>query len=199
MDIRFEEFEPIRIKKNLPECDLLANPLLTPDEKEFVAKFYDFLENNLDADIKKLEELNYFLEESTEDQKADIIVKIMKKMAEKGYYSVVLDKDKYTVGKIMRNVLIAYALCGGRWSEDHEKYVGGNWSIEMGRLAGGTLFCNPVDYKANQYQREKFLEPVARDGAIAASAMTEFDAGSDIARMQLRIKDPLQSVARAGG
>ncbi len=198
MDIRFEEFEPIRIKKNLPECDLLANPLLTPDEKEFVAKFYDFLENNLDADIKKLEELNYFLEESTEDQKADIIVKIMKKMAEKGYYSVVLDKDKYTVGKIMRNVLIAYALCGGRWSEDHEKYVGGNWSIEMGRLAGGTLFCNPVDYKANQYQREKFLEPVARDGAIAASAMTEFDAGSDIARMQLRIKDEMDEVVLEG-
>ena len=26
MDIRFEEFGPIRIVKNLPECDLLANP-----------------------------------------------------------------------------------------------------------------------------------------------------------------------------
>jgi len=198
LDIRFDEFEPIKIQKNLPECDLLANPLLNPEEKEFVAKFYDFLEQDLDEDIKKLEELNYFLEESTQDQKAEIIVKIMQKLASNGYYSVVLDQDKYPVGKLMRNVLIAFALCGGRWSESNGKYIGGNWSIEMGRLAGGTLFCNPVDYKANDYQRENFLIPVARDGALAASAMTEFTAGSDIARMELRLKDDGDDVLLEG-
>ncbi len=198
MDIRFEEFEPLRIIKNLPECDLLANPLLKPEEKEFVAKFYDFLEKDLDEDIKKLEELNYFLEEPTQDQKAKIIVRIMQKLAKKGYYSVVLDKDKYEVGHLVRNCLIAFALSGGRWSEECDKYVGGNWSIEMGRLAGGTLFCNPVDYKANPYQRDTYLLPVARDGAMAASAMTEFEAGSDIARMQLRIKDEIDEVVLEG-
>ncbi len=198
VDIRFDEFNPIKIEKNLPECDLLANPLLTAEEIEFVAKFYNFLEKDLDADIKKLEELNYFLEESTEQQKAEVIVKIMKKLADKGYYSVVLDKDKYSVGKIMRNVLIAFALCGGRWSERSGKYVGGNWSIEMGRLAGGTLFCNPVDYKANKYQRDNFLIPVAKNGLLAASAMTEFEAGSDIARMELRIKDEMDEVVLEG-
>ncbi len=198
MDIRFEEFEPLRIVKNLPECDLLANPLLKPEEKEFAAKFYDFLEKELDEDIKKLEELNYFLEEPTQDQKAKIVARIMQKLAKKGYYSVVLDKDKYDVGHLMRNCLIAFALCGGRWSEASDKYIGGNWSIEMGRLAGGTLFCNPVDYKANKYQRDNYLMPVARDGALASSAMTEFEAGSDIARMQLRIKDEVDEVVLEG-
>src|SRR4030042_6318134 len=180
MDIRFEEFTPLRIIRNLPECDLLANPLLTAKEKEFVNHFYDFLERDLDDDIKKLEELNYFVEVPTQDQKAQIIVKIMRKLAQKGYYSVVLDKDKYSVGHLMRNCLIAFALCGGRWSEASDKYVGGNWSVEMGRLAGGTLFCNPVDYKANKYQREHYLIPVARDGVVAAWAMTDFVGGSAI-------------------
>lgn len=198
LDIRFDEFEPIKIQKNLPECDLLANPLLTAEEKEYAAKFYEFLEQDLDEDVKKLEELNYFLEESTEDQKAEIIVKIMHKLASKGYYSEVLDREACPVGKLMRNVLIAFALCGGRWSESSDKYIGGNWSIEMGRLAGGTLFCNPVDYKANQYQREQFLIPVARDGALAASAMTEFQAGSDIAHMELRIKEEVDELLLEG-
>ena len=122
----------------------------------------------------------------------------MRKLAQKGYYAVILDKEKYPVGHLMRNCLIAFALCGGRWSEASDKYVGGNWSVEMGRLAGGTLFCNPVDYKANKYQRERFLMPVARDGVVAASAMTEFEAGSDIARMELRIKDEVDEVILEG-
>ncbi|HMF33411.1 MAG TPA: acyl-CoA dehydrogenase [Candidatus Lokiarchaeia archaeon] len=189
MDMRFSEFEPIRILKNLPECDLLANPLLSPDEREFAAKFYEFLDQDLDNDIKALEYLNYQVEVPTEKAKADIVIQIMQKLAMKGYYSVVLDPDKYAVGKIMRNALIAFALCGGKWSEDSGKYIGGNWPIEMGRLAGGTLFCNPVNFKANDYQRENFLMPVARDGEVASSAMTEFEAGSDIARMELRMEE----------
>ncbi len=112
----------------------------------------------------------------------------MKKLSDHGYYSTIMQEDDdYEIGRIMRNALIAYALCGGRWSEYSERYIAGNWSIEMGRLAGGTLYCNPVDYKANQYQREQFLKPVAVDGKIAASAMTEFNAGSDIFSMENRL------------
>ena len=59
----------------------------------------------------------------------------------------------------------------------------------MGRLAGGTLYCNPVNYKANDYQREKFLIPVVRYGLMAASAMTEFNAGSDIIRIELKLDE----------
>jgi alkylation response protein AidB-like acyl-CoA dehydrogenase len=185
MDIRLSEFQPIKIAKYVPELDLLNNPVLTSQEKEFLSDFYDFLENVLDSDLTNLEELNYYVEEPTQDKKKEIVVKIMKKLADHGFYSTILNENEYEVGKITRNALIAYALCGGRWSEYTERYIAGNWSIEMGRLAGGTLYCNPVNYKATPEQREKFLIPVARDGAIAASAMTEFNAGSDIYNIEL--------------
>jgi alkylation response protein AidB-like acyl-CoA dehydrogenase len=188
MDTRLRDFEPIHIQKYVPELDLLNNPLLRPQEKEFLAEFYDFLEKEIDKDLRTLEELNYFVEEPTQDKKQAIFINIMKKLSDNGYYSTVIDTKDYEVGKVTRNALIAYALCGGRWSEASEKYIAGNYSIEMGRLSGGTLYCNPVNYKANETQREKFLIPVARDGAIAASAMTEFNAGSDIFNMELKLK-----------
>ncbi|MFX0187593.1 MAG: acyl-CoA dehydrogenase family protein [Candidatus Hodarchaeota archaeon] len=188
MDTRLRDFEPIRIQKYVPELDLLANPLLTPQEKEFLSDFYDFLERDLDTDLKALEELDYFVEEPTQDKKRVIVINILKKLADNGYYSTILNDDDFEVGKITRNALIAYALCGGRWSESSEQYIAGNYSVEMGRLSGGTLYCNPVNYKATEQQKEKFLVPVAKDGAPAASAMTEFNAGSDIARMELNIQ-----------
>jgi alkylation response protein AidB-like acyl-CoA dehydrogenase len=187
MDTRLSEFEPIRIQKYVQELDLLASPTLHADEKEFLSKFYEFLEKDIDPELKKLEELNYLVEEPTQDKKKDIVVGIMKKLASKGYYSTILNEDEFEVGRIMRNALIAYAMCGGRWSESSERYIAGNYSVEMGRLAGGTLYCNPVNYKANDVQKEKFLKPVAIEGHMAASAMTEFNAGSDIFRMELAL------------
>ncbi len=187
MDTRFSEFTEIKIEKNLPECDLLSNPALTPEEHEFTAKFFDFLEHDIHPELRKLEELNFLVEEPIQAQKADLVRTIMHKLAQKNYYSTLLDADKYPIGRVTRNALIAYALCAGRWSESLEQYIGGNWSIEMGRLAGGTLYCNPVAYKANESQKSKYLAPVVREGYMAASAMTEFEAGSDIKKMALRI------------
>ncbi|TFF87865.1 MAG: acyl-CoA dehydrogenase [Promethearchaeota archaeon] len=163
-----------------------------------MAEFYEFLEKQIDPELKKLEELNYFVEEPTQEKKKAIVVGIMKKLAEKGYYSTVLNEEDYEVGRITRNALIAYGLCGGRWSESSGRYIAGNYSVEMGRLAGGTLFCNPVAYKANQYQWENFLVPVARDGNIGASAMTEFNAGSDIFRMELNLQVTEDKVVAKG-
>jgi len=188
MDTRLSDFKPIKIQKYVPELDLLSNPLLRKQEKEFLREFYDFLEKEIDPELRKLEELNYFVEEPTQEKKRDIVIGIMKKLAAKGYYSTVLSEEEYEVGRITRNALIAYALCGGRWSESSERYIAGNYSIEMGRLAGGTLYCNPVNYKATPEQKEKFLVPVIKEGLIAASAMTEFNAGSDIFRMELNIQ-----------
>ncbi|TXT61132.1 MAG: Isovaleryl-CoA dehydrogenase [Promethearchaeota archaeon] len=188
MDTRLTEFRPIRIQRYVPELDLLNNPLLRSNEKEFLADFYKFLEDELDEDLRALEELNYILEEPIEEKKKSIVIGIMKKLSDHGYYSTIMqEEDDYEVGRIMRNALIAYALCGGRWSEYSERYIAGNWSIEMGRLAGGTLYCNPVNYKADAYQREQFLKPVAVEGKIGASAMTEFNAGSDIMSMENRL------------
>lgn len=198
MDTRLSEFEEIKIQKYVQELDLLASPILNSSEKEFLAEFYEFLEEQIDPELKKLEELNYFVEEPTQEKKKAIVVGIMKKLAEKGYYSTVLNEEDYEVGRITRNALIAYGLCGGRWSESSERYIAGNYSVEMGRLAGGTLFCNPVAYKANQYQWENFLVPVARDGAIGASAMTEFNAGSDIFRMELNLQVTEDKVVAKG-
>lgn len=189
MDTRISEFEPIRIQRYVPELDLLNNPVLNAKEKEFLAELYDFIENNLDVELRKLEELNYYVEEPTQDKKKEIVIDIMKKLAEKGYYSTILNTEEHEVGRITRNALIAYALCGGRWSEYSERYIAGNYSIEMGRLAGGTLYCNPVNYASNEWQKERFLVPVAKDGQIGASAMTEFNAGSDIFRMELRLHE----------
>ncbi|MFX0071516.1 MAG: acyl-CoA dehydrogenase family protein [Candidatus Hermodarchaeota archaeon] len=191
MDTRLSEFSPIQIQRYVAELDILNNPILLPREKEFLAQFYDFLEKNIDKDLEALEDLNYYVEEPTQDKKREIVVNIMKKLANHGYYSTILNDEEYEVGKVTRNALIAYALCGGRWSEYSERYIAGNWSIEMGRLAGGTLYCNPVNYKATQEQREKYLYPVAKEGSMAASAMTEFNAGSDIFNMELalQIKD----------
>jgi alkylation response protein AidB-like acyl-CoA dehydrogenase len=188
MDTRLSEFQPIKISKYVAELDLLNNPVLKPNEKQFLADFYDFLEKHLDNDLRALEELNYYVEEPTQEKKREIVVRIMKKLSERGYYSTVLNDNEYDVGRVTRNALIAYALCGGRWSEYSERYIAGNWSVEMGRLAGGTLYCNPVNYKATPEQKEKFLYPVANDGAIAASAMTEFNAGSDIFNMELTLQ-----------
>ena len=189
MDTRISEFEPIRIQRYVPELDLLSNPMLNSKEKEFLADLYDFMEKEIDPELKKLEELNYLVEEPTQDKKKEIVIGIMKKLADNGYYSTVLDTEDYEIGKITRNALIAFALCGGRWSEYSERYIAGNYSIEMGRLAGGTLYCNPVNYASDDTQKEQFLLPVAKDGQIGASAMTEFNAGSDIFRMELRLHE----------
>ncbi len=189
MDTRIAEFSKIRISKYVPELDLLNNPVLNAKEKEFLAELYDFIEKQLDVELRKLEELNYLVEEPTQDKKKDIVIAIMKKLSDNGYYSTVLDESDYEVGRITRNALIAYALCGGRWSEYSERYIAGNYSIEMGRLAGGTLYCNPVNYAANNMQKERFLVPVAKEGQIGASAMTEFNAGSDIFRMELALNE----------
>ncbi|MHA2121293.1 MAG: acyl-CoA dehydrogenase [Promethearchaeota archaeon] len=113
----------------------------------------------------------------------------MKKLAERGYYSTILNTDHFEVGRITRNALIAFAICGGRWSEYSERYIAGNYSIEMGRLSGGTLYCNPVNYASDDWQKEQFLVPVAKNGQIGASAMTEFNAGSDIFSMELRLHE----------
>jgi len=189
MDTRISEFEAIRIQRYVPELDLLNNPVLNAKEKEFLAELYEFIEKELDSDLRKLIELNYLVEEPTQDKKKEIVIGIMKKLSEKGYYSTILNADEYEVGRITRNALIAYAMCGGRWSEYSERYIAGNYSIEMGRLSGGTLYCNPVSYASNESQNESFLIPVARDGQIGASAMTEFNAGSDIFRMELRLNE----------
>jgi len=198
MDTRISEFEPIRIQRYVPELDLLNNPGLNAKEKEFLAELYDFIENNLDGELRKLEELNYYVEEPTQDKKKEIVIGIIKKLADKGYYSTVLNTEDYEVGRITRNALIAYALCGGRWSEYSERYIAGNYSIEMGRLSGGTLYCNPVNYASNEWQKEKFLVPIAKDGQIGASAMTEFNAGSDIFRMELRLHERDNSIIAKG-
>ncbi|MHA2183361.1 MAG: acyl-CoA dehydrogenase family protein [Promethearchaeota archaeon] len=189
MDTRISEFDPIRIQRYVPELDLLSNPVLNAKEKEFLADLYDFMEKELDSDLRKLEDLNYFVEEPTQDKKKDIVIGIMKKLAEKGYYSTILNTEEFEVGRITRNALIAFAICGGRWSEYSEKYIAGNYSIEMGRLSGGTLYCNPVNYASDDLQKERFLVPVAKDGQIGASAMTEFNAGSDIFSMELRLHE----------
>jgi len=187
MDTRISEFEPIRIQRYVPELDLLSNPVLNVKEKEFLADLYDFMEKELDSELRKLENLNYYVEEPTQDKKKEIVIGIMKMLAEKGYYSTVLNTEDYEVGRITRNALIAFAICGGRWSEYSEKYIAGNYSIEMGRLSGGTLYCNPVNYASDEVQKEKFLKPVAIDGQIGASAMTEFNAGSDILSMEMKL------------
>ncbi len=189
MDTRIREFEKIKIQKYIPELDLLNNPVLNAQEKEFLAELYGFIEKELDPEFRKLEDLNYLVEEPTQDKKRDIVINIMKKLSDKGYYSTILNADEYDVGRITRNALIAYAICGGRWSEYSERYIAGNYSVEMGRLSGGTLYCNPVNYASNEAQKEKFLIPVAKEGKIAASAMTEFNAGSDIFRMELALQE----------
>ena len=45
MDTRIAEFNKIKITRYVPELDLLSNPVLNAKEKEFLADFYDFLEN----------------------------------------------------------------------------------------------------------------------------------------------------------
>jgi len=189
MDTRIREFEKIKIQKYVPELDLLNNPVLNAQEKEFLAELYEFMEKELDPEFMKLEDLNYLVEEPTQDKKREIVIGIMKKLSDNGYYSTILNTEEYEVGRITRNALIAYAICGGRWSEYSERYIAGNYSVEMGRLAGGTLYCNPVNYASDDAQKEQYLVPVARDGQIGASAMTEFNAGSDIFRMELALQE----------
>ena len=198
MDTRLPEFPKLEISGYIPELDLLNNPIFTTKEKEFLTEFYEYMEEILEKDLKALEELNYLAEEPIQEKKKEIVANFMKKLTEKGYYSTVIDFEEHEVGNITRNALIALALCGGFWSENSERYINGNWSIEMGRLAGGTLYCNPVNYKANEFQREKFLIPVIKNGLMAASAMTEFKSGSDIVRIELELDDKNDTVIANG-
>jgi len=198
MDVRLNEFETISIERYIAELDLLNNPILNAKEKEFLSEFYSFMEKDLERDLRTLEELNYKAEEPIQEKKKKIVANFMKKLAEKGYYSTVIDLEEHEVGNVTRNALIALALCGGFWSSNSDRYVNGNWSIEMGRLAGGTLYCNPVNYKANDFQREKYLIPVVKYGLMAASAITEFNAGSDIARIELKLDDKGDKVIAKG-
>ncbi|MFX1370940.1 MAG: acyl-CoA dehydrogenase [Promethearchaeota archaeon] len=189
MDIRVPEFPKIEISRKIPEFDLINNPLLNTEEKTFLSIFYDYMEEYLEKDLNALEELNYSAEIPIQDKKREIVVNFMKKLAEKGYYSTIIDFEDYKVGRITRNALIALTLCGGFWSKNSERYINGNWSIEMGRLAGGTLYCNPLNYKANKFQRDEFLIPVVKNGLMAASAMTEFKIGSDIVKIELTLDE----------
>jgi alkylation response protein AidB-like acyl-CoA dehydrogenase len=189
MDTRLPEFPKLEISGYIPELDLVNNPIFTTKEKNFLTEFYEYMEEILEKDLNALEELNYLAEKPIQEKKKEIVANFMKKLAEKGYYSTVIDFEEHEVGKVTRNALIALALCGGFWSKNSERYINGNWSIEMGRLAGGTLYCNPVNYKANEFQREKFLIPVVKNGLMAASAMTEFKSGSDIVRIELELDD----------
>ncbi|NVM19862.1 MAG: acyl-CoA dehydrogenase [Candidatus Lokiarchaeota archaeon] len=198
MDTRLPEFPKIEISRNIPELDLINNPIFNTNEKAFLTEFYDYMEENLEKDLKTLEELNYSAEEPIQEKKKGIVANFMKKLAEKGYYSTVIDFEDQEVGNVTRNALIALALCGGFWSRNSDRYINGNWSIEMGRLSGGTLYCNPVNYKANDYQREKYLVPVVKYGLMAASAMTEFNAGSDIVRIELRLDEKGEKVIANG-
>ncbi len=198
MDVRLNEFETISIERDIAELDLLNNPSLNAKEKEFLSEFYSFMEKDLERDLRTLEELNYKAEEPIQEKKKEIVANFIKKLAEKGYYSTVIDFEEHEVGNVTRNALIALGLCGGFWSKNSERYINGNWSIEMGRLAGGTLYCNPVNYKANEFQREKFLIPVIKNGIMAASAMTEFKSGSDIVRIELELDDKNDTVIANG-
>jgi alkylation response protein AidB-like acyl-CoA dehydrogenase len=156
------------------------------------------MEKEMDPELRKLENLNYYVEEPTQDKKKEIVVKIMRMLAEKDYYSTILNAEDYEVGRITRNALIAFAICGGRWSEYSERYIAGNYSIEMGRLSGGTLYCNPVNYASDDWQKEQFLVPVAKEGQIGASAMTEFNAGSDIFSMEMRLHEQDNKIIAKG-
>ncbi len=198
MDTRLPEFPRLEISGYIPELDLLNNPIFTTKEKEFLTEFYEYMEEILEKDLKALEELNYLAEEPIQEKKKEIVANFMKKLTEKGYYSTVVDFEEHEVGNVTRNALIALALCGGFWSKNSERYINGNWSVEMGRLAGGTLYCNPVNYKANEFQREKFLIPVIKNGLMAASAMTEFKSGSDIVRIELELDDKNDTVIANG-
>jgi alkylation response protein AidB-like acyl-CoA dehydrogenase len=198
MDTRLPEFPKIEISRYIPELDILNNPIFNQEEKQFLAEFYDYVETNLEKDLKKLEELNYLAEEPIQEKKSEIVANFMKKLAQKGYYSTVIDFFDNKVGNVTRNALIALALCGGFWSPESNRYVNGNWSIEMGRLAGGTLYCNPVNYKANEYQRNKYLIPVIKNGLMAASAMTEFNAGSDIVRIESTLDERADKIIANG-
>jgi alkylation response protein AidB-like acyl-CoA dehydrogenase len=198
MDTRISEFEKIKIQRYVPELDLLSNPVLKAAEKEYLADLYDFMEKEMDPELRKLENLNYYVEEPTQDKKKEIVVKIMRMLAEKDYYSTILNAEDYEVGRITRNALIAFAICGGRWSEYSERYIAGNYSIEMGRLSGGTLYCNPVNYASDDWQKEQFLVPVAKEGQIGASAMTEFNAGSDIFSMEMRLHEQDNKIIAKG-
>ncbi|NVM38250.1 MAG: acyl-CoA dehydrogenase [Candidatus Lokiarchaeota archaeon] len=198
MDTRLPEFPKMEISNYITQLDLLNNPIFTTKEKKFLTGFYEYMEENLEKDLKILEELNYMAEEPIQEKKKEIVANFMKKLAEKGYYSTVIDFEEHEVGNVTRNALIALVLCGGFWSQNSDRYINGNWSIEMGRLAGGTLYCNPVNYKANEFQREKYLIPVVKFGLMAASAMTEFNAGSDIARIELKLDEKGDKVIANG-
>ena len=80
MDTRISEFSPIKIARYVSELDLLSNPVLNTQEKEFLADLYDFMEKILDPELKKLEELNYLEEEPIQVKKRAIVIDIMKKL-----------------------------------------------------------------------------------------------------------------------
>ena len=76
MDTRITEFKKIPITRYVPELDLLGNPVLNAKEKEFLAELYEFMEKELDPELRKLEELNYLVEEPTQEKKKDIALLI---------------------------------------------------------------------------------------------------------------------------
>jgi hypothetical protein len=86
MDTRITEFKKIPITRYVPELDLLSNPVLNDKEKEYLADLYDFMEKELDPELRKLEDLNYLVEEPTQDKKKEIVIGIMKSLSDQGYY-----------------------------------------------------------------------------------------------------------------
>ena len=80
MDTRLPEFPKLEISRNIPELDLLNNPILNVREKEFLAEFFEYMEEMLEKDLNALEELNYSAEEPIQEKKKEIVTNFMKKL-----------------------------------------------------------------------------------------------------------------------
>jgi butyryl-CoA dehydrogenase len=142
--------------------------------------FMDFSLNEKQKMIRKItrefaeEYIAPVAEES--DQKQELDPKVMEKMKEMNYFGSCIPEEYGGAG--LHNDTISFAII----TEEIGR-VDASWSITTGVHC--SVVCYPLYRFGTKEQKQKFLIPLAKGDKIGAFCLTEANAGSDVAGIQM--------------
>jgi butyryl-CoA dehydrogenase len=142
--------------------------------------FMDFSLNEKQKMIKKItrEFVEKYIAPVAEesDQKQELDPQVMKKMKEMNYFGSCIPEEYGGAG--LHNDTISFAII----TEEIGR-VDASWSITTGVHC--SVVCYPLYRFGTEEQKQKFLIPLAKGDKIGAFCLTEANAGSDVAGIQM--------------
>ena len=128
------------------------------------------------------------LQELARDFAQNEIAPLATQLDKTGEYPYALLKKAHMLGLLNLTIEDTYGGGGLGWLEAcivGEEFAAACAGVTTAANAN-ELALTPLHLAASKEQKEKFIAPIARDGGYAAFAVTEPDAGSDVAAMRTR-------------